>query len=111
MLVELTDQNAPEFFRGGEVAGAGFVLKSVAEDNGAFGHTRICRKASWGILDNNESGDVTRHDFQERGPKSAFLVNSPVGGKNTLDAAAAGELPHSMSRDYAQWRAAPIPKI
>ena len=22
--------------------------------------------ASWGILDNSESGDVTRHDFQER---------------------------------------------
>ena len=63
-----------EFCNGGEVAGAGFVPKSVAEDNGAF------------ILDNSESGDVTRHDFQKRARKSAFLVNSPVGGKNTLDA-------------------------
>jgi hypothetical protein len=43
ILVELTDENAPEFFRGGEVAGAGFVLKSVAEDNGGLGHTRIYR--------------------------------------------------------------------
>jgi hypothetical protein len=31
---------APEFFRGGEVAGAGFVLKSFAEDDGALGHPR-----------------------------------------------------------------------
>ena len=30
-----------EFWNGGEIAGAGFVLKSVAEDNGALGHTRI----------------------------------------------------------------------
>jgi len=37
----LTDENAPEFFRGGEVPAAGFVLTSVAEDNGAFGHMRI----------------------------------------------------------------------
>jgi hypothetical protein len=65
-----------EFCNGGEVAGAGFVPKSVAEDNGAF------------ILDNSESGDVTRHDFQKRARKSAFLVNSPVGGKNTLDGGA-----------------------
>jgi hypothetical protein len=41
ILVELIDENAPEFFRGAEVAGAGLVLKSVAEDNGALGHTRI----------------------------------------------------------------------
>jgi hypothetical protein len=61
--------NAPEFWNGGEVAGAGFVLKSLAEDNGAFGHRRIYRKASWGILDNNELGDVTRHDFQKRAPE------------------------------------------
>ena len=31
----------PEFWNGGEVAGAGFVMKSVAEDNGALGHMRI----------------------------------------------------------------------
>jgi hypothetical protein len=56
-----------EFCNGGEVAGAGFVPKSVAEDNGAF------------ILDNSESGDVTRHDFQKRARKSAFLEGLRVG--------------------------------
>jgi hypothetical protein len=88
-----------EFCNDGEVAGAGFVPKSVAEDNGAF------------ILDNSESGDVTRHDFQKRARKSAFLVNSPVGGKNTLDGGTAGEPSDSMSRDYAQPRAAPSAKF
>ena len=43
ILVELTDENAPEFFRGGEVAGAGFVLKSFAENNGALWHATIYR--------------------------------------------------------------------
>ncbi len=43
ILPDVSDKDIPEFFRGGEVAAAGFVLKSVAEDNGAFGHTRIYR--------------------------------------------------------------------
>jgi hypothetical protein len=70
ILAELTDENAPEFLRGGEVAGAGFVLKSVAEDNGALGHTRIyglppCMRFT-----------ITTHKTPKR--------NFPVGGKNTL---------------------------
>jgi hypothetical protein len=74
------------------VAAAGFVLKGVAEDNGAFGHTRIygsppCMRFT-----------IPTHETPKR--------NFPVGGKNTLGGAA-GEPSHSMSRDYAQSRAAP----
>src|SRR5271166_4847887 len=36
-------RTSSEFWNGGEVAGAGFVLKSVAEDNGALEHRRIYR--------------------------------------------------------------------
>ena len=53
-----------EFCNGGR---CWFVPKCVAEDNGAF------------ILDNSESGDVTRHDFQKRARKSAFLEGLRVG--------------------------------
>ena len=45
---------------------------------------------------------ITTHETPKR--------NFPVGGKNTLGGAA-GEPPHSMPRDYAQWKAAPSPKF
>jgi hypothetical protein len=41
ILVELTDENAPEFWNGGKVAGAGFVPKSVAEDSGAGAYENL----------------------------------------------------------------------